>query len=128
MCMPKTPKALMSMPPSTSSALEQLGAHLAVARLRRKESLKSWATRLGCSIPTLLRLEGGDPGVGVGIVATALWLIGRDEALADLASPVHDLGALESDVRQAMELGRRRAVASEEIRIKRSHSSKGQRP
>lgn len=117
--MPKTPVALQQMPPVTVAALERLGADLAVARLRRKESLASWAGRLGVSIPTLMRVEAGEPGVGMGIYATALWLIGRSHALAELASPETDRGALELDVRKAMELGRARARASAESRQKR---------
>jgi len=62
----------MQLPPATAAAIERLGADLAVARLRRKESLRTWAARMGVSVPTLQRLEAGDPGVGVGIVATAL--------------------------------------------------------
>ena len=76
--MPKTARALQQLPPATQATLEKLGADLAVARLRRKESLKTWASRMGVSVPTLQRLEAGDPGVGIGIVATALWLIQRD--------------------------------------------------
>jgi len=106
------------MPPATIQALEKFGADLAVARLRRKESLKTWARRMGVTISTLQRLEAGDPGIGIGIVATALWLIGRDGGLADLASPEKDAGALELNVREAMELGRERARASEEARLK----------
>jgi len=119
MLRPKTPKALLAMPPSTVAALDQLGAHLAVARLRRGESLQSWARRLGVSVPTLLRLEGGDPGVSVGVLATGLWLIGRDGALTELASPAQDRGALEMDIRAATELGQRRARASAEARLKK---------
>jgi hypothetical protein len=52
--MSKASTALSQMPPSTVAALEQLGADLAVARLRRKESLKTWAKRMGVSVPTLL--------------------------------------------------------------------------
>lgn len=110
--MPKTAKAILQLPPSTTAAIEKLGLDLAVARLRRRESLKSWAKRLGVSVPTLQRLEAGDPGVGIGIVATALWLIRRDGELAKLAAPEHDLGAIEKDVRQAVELGRARAQAA----------------
>jgi hypothetical protein len=106
--MPKSPLALSQMPPATLAALQKLGADLAVARLRRKESLASWASRLGTSIPTLMRLESGEPGVSVGIYASALWLIGRSGSLADLASPEHDRGALELDVRQAVTLGKER--------------------
>lgn len=110
--MPKTAKALEQLPPSTIAGLQKLGADLAVARLRRKESLRVWAQRLGVTVPTLRRLEAGDPTVSVGIVATALWLISRDGELGQLAAPEHDLGALERDVRKAIELGRARADAS----------------
>jgi hypothetical protein len=115
--MPKTPHALLQLPPATVAAIEKLGADLAVARLRRKESLKTWAQRMGVSVPTLQRLEAGDPAVGIGIVATALWLIKRDSELRNLAAPEHDQGAIEMDVREAVELGRARARASAEARM-----------
>ena len=110
--MPKTARAILQMPPATVAAIEKLGADLAVARLRRKESLKTWAQRMGVSVPTLQRLEAGDPGVGIGIVVTALWLIQRDGALAQLAAPELDRGAIELDIRQAQSLGRARARAA----------------
>jgi hypothetical protein len=119
--MPKIPKALLQLPPATSAALEKLGADLAVARLRRKESLKTWSKRLGVTIPTLQRLEAGDPGVSIGIVATALWLLQRDRELGKLAAPEHDHGALEMNVREATDLGRKRALASSDARIAKSH-------
>jgi len=121
MLMPKTAKALLQLPPATLAALEKLGADLAVARLRRKESLKTWAQRMGVSVPTLQRLEAGDPGVGMGIVATALWLIQRDGELGMLAAPEHDRGAIEMDVRQAVELGRARARAAASARLRSAH-------
>ncbi len=115
--MPKVARALQQLPPATQATLEKLGADLAVARLRRKESLKTWATRMGVSVPTLQRLEAGDPGVGIGIVATALWLIQRDAELGNLAAPEHDRGAIEMDVREAVALGRARARAAAEARL-----------
>jgi len=117
-CMPKTARALLQLPPATSAAIEKLGADLAVARLRRKESLKTWAKRMGVSVPTLQRLEAGDPGVGIGIVATALWLLNRDGELRNLAAPEHDQGAIEMEVREAVELGRARAQTSAEARVR----------
>jgi hypothetical protein len=121
--MPKTSRAIVQMPPATAAALEKLGADLAVARLRRRESLKTWAKRLGVTVPTLVRLEAGDPGVGIGILATALWLIGRDSELVQLAAPEHDKGALDQDVRQAIALGRERARAAAEARLARQQGS-----
>jgi len=118
--MSKASPVHQQMPPSTLAALSQLGADLAVARLRRKESLKTWAKRLGVSVPTLLRLEAGEPNVSLGVLATALWLIGRDTALAALATPKEDRGALELDVREAEKLGRERVQATAQARSKRA--------
>lgn len=119
MCMPKTARALLQLPPATAAAIGKLGADLAVARLRRKESLKTWARRMGVSVPTVQRLEAGDPSVGIGIVATALWLIQRDGELGNLAAPEQDQGAIAMDVRAAIELGRTRARASAEARLQK---------
>ena len=121
--MPKTARALLQLPPATAAAIEKLGAELAVARLRRKESLKTWSKRMGVSIPTLQRLEAGDPSVGIGIIATALWLIGRDAELGNLALPEYDRGAIEMDVRAAIELGRNRAAASAEARLRKAQTN-----
>lgn len=105
--MPKQAEAIESLPPAAVDALRRLGENLAIARIRRKEPQRVWAQRLGVSIPTLIRLEQGDPGVGMGILATALWMMGRVAALPELADPEKDRGALELDVREAM---RRRSV------------------
>jgi len=116
--MSRTPKAINQLPPATLAAIGKMGADLAVARLRRKESLASWAKRMGVSISTLQRLEAGDPTISVGIVASALWLMSRDGAIAELAAPSNDRGAVELEVREAEELGRARARASQEARIR----------
>ena len=123
--MPKTARALLQLPPATAAAIGKLGADLAVARLRRKESLRTWATRIGVSVPTLQRLEAGDPSVAIGIVATALWLIKRDGELRILAAPEHDQGAIENDVREAVELGRARAQVSAKKRLRTARPTDG---
>ncbi len=107
------------MPPAVAEALGRLGENLAVARVRRKESQRLWAQRLGVSVPTLIRMERGDAGVGMGIYATALWLIGRVAALPEVAAPQHDQGALEMDVREAMRKRAVRSPASFEGRLSR---------
>lgn len=89
------------MPSVVLVHLRELGENLAVARKRRREPLKAWAQRIGVSEPTLMRMEKGDPSVSMGVYATALWLIGRAPAIAELAAPEHDQGALEDAVRAA---------------------------
>lgn len=117
MFMTKASSALDRLPPATIAAIEKLGADLAVARLRRGESLKVWAKRMGVSVPTLQRLEAGDPGVSIGILATALWLLNRDGQLTQLAAPENDQEAIELSVQEAQQLGRARAQASAEARL-----------
>ena len=107
--MPKSSVVAQSLPPAAVNALRQLGENLAIARQRRRESQRAWAQRIGVSVPTLIRLEKGDPTVSMGAYASALWLMGRVQALAEVAAPAADLGALELDVRNAR---RRRAVRS----------------
>ena len=117
--MPKSPPTLLTLPPAVVQALRGLGENLSIARARRRESQRAWAKRIGVSVPTLIRLERGDPGVGAGIYATALWLIGRVSALPDLAAPDSDRGALESDVRNAVKRRAVRSAASVEARLGR---------
>ncbi len=96
--MPKPSPASDLLPAAATKALHGLGANLSLARQRRNESLRAWASRMGISVPTLLRMEQGDPSVGMGIYATALWLIGRHQALPQVAAPESDLMALEQDI------------------------------
>jgi hypothetical protein len=102
-------RAAERLPPASLDALAKLGSDLAVARLRRRESLASWAARMGVTVPTLLNMEAGEPSVSIGIYLTALYLIGKDAAVGELAAPELDAGAIELDVREAVELGRTRA-------------------
>mgnify|MGYP001204001047 CR=1 FL=1 len=101
--MPQVSAASRSLPAAAEAALSRLGADLATARKRRGESLKDWAARLQVSIPTLMRMERGDPTVSMGVYATALWLVGRHAALAQAADPKEDLAALEAEVRLAQQ-------------------------
>ena len=101
--MPKSSAHNDWLPPQALAALQALGANLALARVRRKESLRGWAKRIGVSVRTVQRLEDGDPGVGMGVYAAAVWLMGRSDALPALADPALDRGALELDVRSARE-------------------------
>ena len=122
--MSKNTFALTALPPAATQALRGLGENLAIARLRRRESQREWAGRLGCSVPTLIRLERGDPRVAAGLYATALWLVGRVSGLPGLAAPAEDRGALEGDVRQALARRAVRSAASARARLARRRPQK----
>ncbi|OWQ88117.1 hypothetical protein CDN98_08245 [Roseateles terrae] len=111
--MPKRSPAVDLMPAEASAHLRLLGQNLAIARKRRRETIGTWASRIGVSEPTLSRMERGDPTVSMAVYATALWMMGRSRALADAADPQLDLGALENDVRaaQARSIRRQRKAA-----------------
>ena len=98
------------IPEQVQRSLVNLGESLAIARVRRKQSQRDWANRIGVSIPTLIKMERGDPSVGVSVYATALWIVGKSSELGSLAAPESDLGALELNVRAAK---KRRAVRKE---------------
>ena len=115
--MPKNSISLAQLPPEASSALARLGEDLAVARIRRKESQKSWAHRIGCSVPTLRRVEQGDPTVSIGIYVTALWMMGRVAALAELAAPASDRVALEGLLRDVRKTQAARSSAALRTRL-----------
>src|SRR5512146_1300261 len=123
--MSKHTPALDVLPPAAAQALRGLGENLAIARLRRRESQREWAGRLGCSVPTLIRLERGDPAVGAGLYVTALWLIGRAAGLPALAAPAEDRGALEGDIREALRRRAVRSAASAQARLAKRRSAKG---
>jgi len=106
--MPKAAESIASLPGAVQVSLEVLGGHLRLGRMRRKESLRSWALRLNVSVPTLAAMEKGDPRVGMGVYATALWLIGKDEALRSLAAPESDAQALAQEMLAIQNKGRRR--------------------
>jgi transcriptional regulator with XRE-family HTH domain len=116
--------ALLAIPPAAEQALRALGENLAIARTRRHESQRTWAKRLGISVPTLIRMERGDAGVSAGIYATALWLIGTVASLPELAAPGADRGALENDVRSALQRRAVRSAASVAARLQRKRPLK----
>ncbi|MDP2815159.1 MAG: hypothetical protein Q8O19_00595 [Rectinemataceae bacterium] len=96
--MSKSSKSSASLPEDVLVVLARLGENLKIARERRGESLRSWAMRMEVSVPTLQRMEKGDPSVGMGIYATAIWLGGQLESLGEVAMPASDSKALEMEI------------------------------
>ena len=78
------------LPPDTVAALSRLGGHIRIARKRRVLTLEEMASRMFVTRKTLSRLEQGDPGVSLAVLASALWVLGLDKDLIELAQPEKD--------------------------------------
>lgn len=92
-------------------SLAGLGARLRAQRLLRNEPQSRFATRLGVSVPTLRRLEQGDPAAQIGHWLAALEVLGRlHEAEAWLA-PQTSLFAAEAPAPGRKRARRREAKA-----------------
>lgn len=62
--------------PLTKRLLIQLGDNIRMARLRRDLSLRSIAERAGISLNTVVAIEKGESGVGIGAIANVLHSLG----------------------------------------------------
>lgn len=74
----------------TRSVLIRLGKDLRAARLRRGMAIGDLAVRAGASISTIIRMEKGEAGVGIGTLADVLVVFGLSDRLADLIDVRHD--------------------------------------
>lgn len=77
-------------PIAVRRALRKLGADIHDARRRRQLPMSVVAERAFTTRPTLQRVEAGDPGVGIGIYASALQALGLLDGLANIADLSND--------------------------------------
>ena len=73
--------------------LQNLGSRLRAERLRRNETQALFAARIGVSVPTLRKMESGDPTVMVGYWSTALEVLDRAADLDAILAEPEDLFA-----------------------------------
>lgn len=79
-----------SLPFEITEHISQLGSRIRLARKRRKLTSEELAEKMFVSRKTLFRLENGDPGISLGIFASALWALGLDKDLSNIADPEQD--------------------------------------
>lgn len=92
-------------------SLSDLGSNLRQARLARRFSMAELAIRADVSERTLMRLEKGDPGVGIGNLASVLAALGNPAALADIMSPENDAVGFTRALQSVPKRGRSFAAA-----------------
>jgi len=96
--MTKASQSLKALPSLVGDQLQKLGKDISLARKRRRLSMKSMAERMMVSIDTIQRLEKGDPTVSIGIVTTALWVLGLHRRVSDLIPPESDTVGMQQDL------------------------------
>lgn len=82
--------SIYSIPLPVRRVLRKMGQDIRDARLRRRIPAAVLAERASISRTTLNKLEKGEPGVSIGIVATVLFVLGLQKRLEDLADLRND--------------------------------------
>ena len=78
------------LPPAVRRSLTKFGRDLGVARRKRGLTILAVAERMGVSKNTYLRAEKGDPTVGLGVYAMALFVLGFGGPLGALIDASRD--------------------------------------
>jgi DNA-binding XRE family transcriptional regulator len=88
------------IPPVVAKSLAKFGQDLAMARRKRRLTIKMMAERIGVAPNTYRRIERGDPKASLGIYAMALYVLGFGGALGDVADMRRDdIGLLQDEER-----------------------------
>lgn len=106
-------KRKIQMPPDIEKKLVLIGERIAQARKRRRVSMDDLASRMFVTRNTLARLEKGDPGVSMGVMASALWALGLEQDLLEIAVPEKDKTGLYLESRRLPERIRSAAPSDE---------------
>jgi transcriptional regulator with XRE-family HTH domain len=78
-------KKAISVLPKIQHILDELGEQIRLARLRRKLSSMQVSERAGMSRSTLIKIEQGHPGVGIGQYINVLKVLGLENDFLLLA-------------------------------------------
>jgi transcriptional regulator with XRE-family HTH domain len=84
--MPRSSNAVDALPPTVLAELSRLGRFIAGERAARGLSQQKLAERMFVSRQTLHRLESGDPAVGLAVLASALFALGKTKRLRMLSA------------------------------------------
>jgi transcriptional regulator with XRE-family HTH domain len=96
-------------------AVVKLGENMRIARKRRGLRIVDLARAAGCSQDTLRRLESGDPGVSLGVLARVAAAIGCARELASVMDAAKDLEGLKGGVQRLPQRVRRALLPVERV-------------
>ena len=88
--MKKSKQTQQTLSSAARQALKRMGANVREARVRRNMTQAELADRACTSHVTLMRLEKGDPSVGLGVLVRVLDILGLTDDLVHIAHPDSD--------------------------------------
>lgn len=98
-----------SYPSEVNDLLRSYGDRVRTARMRRQWSQAELAERMAVERRTVSRLEKGNPGVGVGALLAALWVLDLWDTARNVAEPAADkVGVFLEKQRAPKRAGRRK--------------------
>lgn len=102
-------------PEAAFQPIVKLGQNLRIARKRRGLRIVDLAHTAGCSQDTLRRLESGDPGVSLGVLARVAAAIGCAQELASVMDAAKDFEGLKGEMRRLPQRVRRVLLPVERV-------------
>lgn len=95
--MSKRSKGLNALQPSMKKTIQRLGENIKIARKRRRIPLRQMSERAMVSVPTLRKVEAGNPTVSLGIIVQILWVLQLHEGLKSIADPQTDVVGIQKE-------------------------------
>jgi DNA-binding XRE family transcriptional regulator len=102
-------------PAAVEQSVEQLGRNIAVARLRRGWRQQDLATKAGITRATLVSIEKGKLGTGIGAYASVLWALGLHDGIVQLAAPDRDVEGLTLEAARLPSRARRSSTLDDDF-------------
>ena len=96
--MARTSASKTALPSPARRAIKAIGHDLAVARKRRRIPQQLLADRMLVTRQTVQRLEAGDPTVSLGVLASAMFVLGFTSRLETLLAPESDAMGISEDL------------------------------
>lgn len=88
--MARSTLSAQALPDKVLATLKKFGEDIRTARQRRTMTQEVMAKNMYVTAKTVRRVESGDPGVSFGVYASALFVLGMAERLAQIAAPETD--------------------------------------
>ena len=86
-----------ALPATVTENMVRIGERICLARKRRSISQADMAARMFVTRKTLSRLENGETSVSLGVLLSALWVLGLERDILDLAAPEKDIVGLQME-------------------------------